>query len=498
MGAFNGLIGCLEVKEELHEELKRNMLKLMSAGGMVQIDSVNLYGKKVYLLKDLSFDEKGDCYFFYNYISDESWEDAGISKKFLWSQKVGSGIFSDVIYAGYTLCSLYNDECCIPHMDAEVVDTRYAIAWINEVLNTKFTKKQLTNYWKLLVSMHKDGNEDWPEIENVIKETLNSSTNVVQILTCLYVQHGFTKIAGSGYVAYDKNASFENFNFVELVQALKDCLKQYKAENGNTELLLEHLKKSRKEKIALIENGENVDVSFKLLTLMLYVNPVVYLKAVAEEFSLEFWQLWDEVGMSFQDMGGLECHTELKEQEAKYMATEAYLQYPWFAYRFNRNEITDQEEEKRITKDDLLYYYTQNEEFPFSENLKKWFVEIGDRYQKLCDLNPNGIYEASDFTKILIYVLEDAEKTYHSVLAFQKMFYEFLANPQDIRYQAAIKLLEELIEENRSIAAKYDPYFKHVIDMTHPNVCLNSGRRCIKHYLALLANNELRKQVLKF
>lgn len=498
MGAFNGLIGNLKVKEELREELRQKLLKLMSAGGMVAVEAVNIYDKQIILLKDISLDEDGDCSFHYNYISDEAWEEAGISKKFLWSEKVGSAIFSDVIFAGYTLCSLYSDECCIPHMDAEIVDEKPSIAWINNLLHTNYTENLIPNYWLLLVSMHNDKQQDWPEIERVIKEKFASSDTVEQIVTCLYVQHGFMKLTGCDYVAYDKNAALENWKFVELLQVLKDTLKAYKAENSNPEQLFTYLQKSREEKLALVKAGSKVNIPLQLLTLMLHVNSVVYLKAIAEEFDLEFWELWDKLGEGLQDMGSLVSYRQPKEQKPQSLPTEQYLKFPWFAYWFNRNELIAAEAEKDLTKDDLLYYYVKEEGFPFSDDMKQWFEELGNRYQSLCEHNPEGVYKPIDFTKILISLLYDAQKIYHCVYAFQNMFYEFLANPQDIRYQSVIKLLEELIAENRPIAEKYEPYFRRNMDMTHPNVWLNSGRMCIKRYLALLANTELRKQIFNF
>ena len=77
MGTFAGFYGEQKIKEELKEEYTKNLIKLLNAGGMMQFESVNLFGKEIGLLKELTPNEDGVVHFHYNYFGDEAWETAG-------------------------------------------------------------------------------------------------------------------------------------------------------------------------------------------------------------------------------------------------------------------------------------------------------------------------------------------------------------------------------------------------------------------------------------
>ena len=52
------------------------------------------------------------------------------------------------------------------------------------------------------------------------------------------------------------------------------------------------------------------------------------------------------------------------------------------------------------------------------------------------------------FIKDLINTLDDANDKYKRIFAFKKMFYDFLANMNDINYHAALILFKKVIEDN--------------------------------------------------
>lgn len=72
------------------------------------------------------------------------------------------------------------------------------------------------------------------------------------------------------------------------------------------------------------------------------------------------------------------------------------------------------------------------------------------------------------------------------------MFYEFLQNSSDRWYIAAVRLLEQLAEENKD-AGKIIEYTKGWWDTASKNVTHNVGRLAIKRYLSVMANKKLRE-----
>lgn len=494
MGAFNGLLGSLQVKEEHLEPLKHDLLKLMTAGGMVGIVVLNIFDKEIYLYKDLKFDEKLESRFHYNYLSDESWESAYICDEGVASDKVGCSLFAKVIYAGYTLCSLYSETYCVPHANYTIYPPKVAIAWINQVLKRNYRYKGIGNFWKLCDSIYSSG-WAWEEMIKAMAAYREKNHSMSQIMTCFYANEGIN-IADKAVLEYDKEKPLQCLTFMQLIQALKDEISLYKAENSDIQILLDVVCMSREEKIHAANS--NTKLKERLISLMLLLNAVVVLKAIAEEYEQEFWQLWGKYREKIQDWTNLEDDNLEIQEDVGVISTPDYLEFLDSCYIWCSNELVKKEARKNLINDDLLYYYKDEEPISFSEDLESWFVVLRNRHREICENNPNGIYQPMEFTDKFVAILAEAETRYHRVAAFEKMFFEFNVLCQDIKHQAAIKLLEELIAENLVVIEKYEPYFNKCWDFLHPNLILNDGRRCIKRYLALLANKELRNKVLGF
>ena len=81
MGIFTYHIGKMDIPEEHREEYARQALKLLRAGGMMTVEELRLYRKKIYLLSPPEFDEEGRATGYYNYFEKECWEDWWLSTK---------------------------------------------------------------------------------------------------------------------------------------------------------------------------------------------------------------------------------------------------------------------------------------------------------------------------------------------------------------------------------------------------------------------------------
>ena len=128
------------------------------------------------------------------------------------------------------------------------------------------------------------------------------------------------------------------------------------------------------------------------------------------------------------------------------------------------------------------------------EETDQWLRKLGERYRKLLEVQET---ENVDFLEYFFGLLEQINEFYKRVFPFQEMFYDFLQNDSRREYQAALKLLEELDQENREdgrIIEKLSGGW----DLNSYNVTHNAGRMRMKRYLAVLANRGLREMYLGF
>lgn len=90
MGTFVSLLQKTgtEIREEQKEEFRERIEKLFQADGMMELENIQLYGKKVVTMKKAAMHDYG-MDFYYNYFEDACWENAGFSSKSVsvWSEK---------------------------------------------------------------------------------------------------------------------------------------------------------------------------------------------------------------------------------------------------------------------------------------------------------------------------------------------------------------------------------------------------------------------------
>ncbi|MCM1188966.1 MAG: hypothetical protein NC541_06680 [bacterium] len=101
MGTFANLYQEKEAsipKEKLNE-FKKRLEILYQAGGMMEVDSVSLFGKTVDTIRKTTMHEYG-MDFCYNYFEDSFWENAGfsINSNHVWSEKIGGDAFIRLLW----------------------------------------------------------------------------------------------------------------------------------------------------------------------------------------------------------------------------------------------------------------------------------------------------------------------------------------------------------------------------------------------------------------
>lgn len=81
MGIYAYDIGKMDIPEEHREEWARQVLKILRAGGMMAVEELRLYRKKIYLLLPPELNEDGWATGYYNYFEKSSWENRGTQRK---------------------------------------------------------------------------------------------------------------------------------------------------------------------------------------------------------------------------------------------------------------------------------------------------------------------------------------------------------------------------------------------------------------------------------
>ena len=163
MGSFAGLFKADEssIPQDKRKEFEERIECLLDIGGMMEVDFVQLYGKKLPLLRRLHMTEKGlDSH--YNYFEDSLWESVGFDKEEcrFWSGKIGWGRYARVTIAAHVLEELYHEGTAITTWDGEMVKSWLYVAWINYLFNEKFHVKNYDS-WKLFEMYHYSENRKW-------------------------------------------------------------------------------------------------------------------------------------------------------------------------------------------------------------------------------------------------------------------------------------------------------------------------------------------------
>ena len=111
MGTYAGYQGKTRIAKRDQTAFSRQMVKILNYGGMMGFDVVYALDHEIGLLRPAKLYPGGKTIFYYNYFEDESWELAEYDSKTcsLWTEKVGSGQFADVVLAAYMLYCIYDD-----------------------------------------------------------------------------------------------------------------------------------------------------------------------------------------------------------------------------------------------------------------------------------------------------------------------------------------------------------------------------------------------------
>ena len=466
MGSYAYLIGNYEVSDT--EKAKENILKLLYEGGMMELSHVNLFDEEIVLQKPCNDKTK---FFNLNYFEDNIWETLSVNDDgSVQSGKKGGRQFSKVVCAVYLYMELISDKPCIAVEDGQLIDSN-AIGWINHVLGTSYmVTDRYQNLWDKL-KLTKDRQKLYSDVIKDINKFDAIDTNIYRdMMAYLYLyQNDILQEAEKGLEKTEEANNVDDaqktLQLSSLANIVQNALAEYKTDHSYEDLI--HFPFDEKE------NKRN-DIAIGL-RFFHFIPPQVYASLVAKEMDLSFDQVWND----FKEKEyPYICQLDDSEQKALYISTSEYLATPL-------SSINSDIKPYILTDDDRLYWNAKP-----GKEMGKWIDDLQKRYQEI-ESKMIGIEE-------FIGLFVRANVIYKKIYPFADMNYEFLSALNDERYQKAICLLDELIEENRKNGETIKKATYSSWDHENTGITFNEGRVKIKRYLALMANADMRKKVFGF
>lgn len=293
MGTYAEYSGKFKIAEHKKEEYVTNMLTILNYGGMMHLDEVNMYGKKLMLISPLILDTNNWVKFRYNYFEDDAWETAEFdaNRCQLWTQKIGSSEFANTISAAYVLQELYDEEPGVAMVNGKPLSYFY-VAWISQLLGMEFTMERRFRLWECVESNY------LYELERGYSESVDFEYVMKLVPTNLRRAMGGVEFADiflmcKGTKELEKTDILPG-TYPEMMLKCKEALLKY-INDGKAE---------KREKINAIRSlvksiqGERQKIKGELeevakLSLKLAAKVIVYL--LSEVCDLKFWEEWKEI-----------------------------------------------------------------------------------------------------------------------------------------------------------------------------------------------------------
>ena len=150
MGTYVWYSGMADYPLEKRKRIKENILKMLDAGGMMQIESVKNNNHELYVLSKPEKDQNNRILWNFNYFEDDMWETASLDCKDLqiYSNKVGNEEYKDVMIALYMLSELEDNDIGFTMCNGDIVSEEKYVGWINQILGTNYSFRKRFNLWE--------------------------------------------------------------------------------------------------------------------------------------------------------------------------------------------------------------------------------------------------------------------------------------------------------------------------------------------------------------
>lgn len=497
MGVFAEYVGNRNIPEDKRTEFTERVLEILRQGGMMKLDQVAIYNKKIGLLQPPMLNREGEVEFRYNYFEDDAWEVAGYcsQQNHFWSNKIGSLEFNSVILAVYVLYEFYTDDFGMATECGAIIDARKIVGWLNYLFHEQYTNARVSEPWKVYEWIH----ENECTTEYMLEAFDVEEVNLLSLLQYAYVDMGFRGLENiNRKISSEQDEKKDKvLRIIGLVKKVENEIRRIKETSElSREEEIDFLLEAIAVKLNSQKEQESSEKYNQFLSFCVMLPPEIIIKSITQAYELEFWDVWEK----FKDIAPHEeiasgesaecCMPVLPVKTVEFLDMHDSM---FFAYDEKGNLGG---KGFRISDDDRAYFWAENGDVHFSEKMKCWLKDLKVKYDEImCE--EWMLLSENEFMDKMITLLNEADEIYKRIFAFQDMFYNFLIHANEKPFQTAILLLEHLINSNRAKGAIIN-VCRHSWEFTNRKITFNEGRLAIKRYLAVLANQELRKRIFGF
>ena len=503
MGTFACYAGRIYISKEKWNCFGQQMMKILNYGGMMQLEQVSLFDRKLLLLNPVELSKEGDVNFWYNYFEERSWENAKFNMNGLvfYSEKIGSCEFGDVILAAYMLYEMYVEAPGFAECNGEIIDPRFYGGWLNHILGTEFSMKKRYNLWE---------NAEYIAFSEIDHDDPFSISELKNLISDEFEAAGGTELADLLYIIYGtKTLETDHIipgSYPDDVYQCKKALISFReiCRDNFFEHLLHFLQMNRNKR------EKNTDIDLDVLAeLSLFLPARVFVYLAAEIDHKPFWKIWeewkdkvyhDEQMKQYASEKLQKQRKEWRERIIPEIRTSEFLrQDSWFTFRDTPEELKGKGN-YYLSDDDRIFWWDGTDEVIISDDMNAWLMELSNRHRRLMDLPDAGCgnkFKGPDFIEDFIILLDEICDCYKRIYPFKTMFYDFIQNSGKREYRAAIALLKMLYEENKE-EGKVIKYAGWEWDWVSKNVTQNIARLRLKRYLSVMANVKMRKKYFDF
>ena len=449
MGTFLGYFGDQTIPEEKREEFNQRVLTIMDQGGMLDLEDVSLFGKRVWLLKPpQALPGKDTIPFCYNYFEQDSWESAGYDPTScsFHTNKVGWRQFNLVCSAVYVLYEFYTDSFGIANEDDHVYDAWKIIGWLNYLFGSRYDNRRVSDPWRIYQLLPDYRRDD--DLLSLLP--VGTSMDPLGMLIYLTVTRAGHEAEWKQLIQFSSSEP-DTVSVLDCMIGAEKALKEAvsASENPDAELLEQLTAALNTGDLSRFAENARPQRCFTGMATLLPVELTA--KLLADAFDQDFWAMLEKLRPSDRNARSF---WNLVCQPAKPVVpvdTALFL---------------------RCSDAARAWWCRPDGDVRFSEEMNAWLAQCRSALETLA--REETVMHGAELLELLIGTLDYIQKRYRSLFAFRAMFYDFVAHCELPMVQAAVRFLKQMAEQEDDCAVS------------------------LRRYLAVLGNLTLRKKIFKF
>ena len=500
MGTYVWYSGMADYPLEKRKRIKENILKMLDAGGMMQIETVKNNSRELYVLSKPEKDQNNRILWNYNYFEDDMWETASLDCKDLqiYSNKVGNEEYKDVMIALYMLSELEDNDIGFTMCNGDIVSEEKYIGWINQILGTNYSFRKRFNLWENVVwyienEKCEEMHISMKELFELIPKNLRYAAGGTELADLLWVINGTSSL-----LPRDLDPDSYAYEVWKCQRAIQEIF--IKDLENEEEKILSLLQMPRNRRKSVMD-----PVMKKLAKFTLFLPARIVLFLYTEFTGDNFWKIWSAIksGAYHDEKMKKYASKELElyrkifiEGPIAPVTTSDFLsQDGYFTFWKTPPELGG-EENYYISDWDRLYWWGKIEDIEITEEIDTWLKMLVKEYEMILK---DKEQETEDvFSEHIFNTMEYLNTLYGRIYLFKEFYNELLNNSHEVRYQAILDLLDKFGEKNKEIGRVYQKYGNKEWCMLSKNLKCNRGRMEIKRIISVMANKELRKKYFGF